>query len=192
MSLSFTLQPFVFELMAILRYVHQMTSKLHETAQHQRYPIPGICFTIIPTSQISVNFTLRATVFELAAIWDKCTKWPLRPLCNDYFAIMGDILQLNDYFAKRTFSSERIVLFSDILHQRILCNDRTLCTVTPFIANDIVLYERHFGQSEGVIVFAPSGVFSEYLREAFPLRGLKMYKVKVLTRFDDAMGRLLL
>ena len=60
----------IFEIQAILRQVHWMTSNWPWTLQGQ---ITLSSITTLHESQIPLSFALRPAVFELRPFWDKCT-----------------------------------------------------------------------------------------------------------------------
>ncbi len=60
----------VFELQTILRLVHRTN------------PVPHICVTTVPESQISVRLALWPAILELQAFWHKYTEWPQNDLEN--------------------------------------------------------------------------------------------------------------
>ena len=68
----FALRPAIFELQAILRQVHQMTSKSLWTIIGQRCPI-----CMLPPSPKLHSVSLDGQPFSsFRPFWDKCTEWP--------------------------------------------------------------------------------------------------------------------
>ncbi len=76
-SIHFTIWLTMFELQAIVRWVHQMSPNWLQTLKGRRYPIYILQLPPIPNLSLSLYGYLFSSY---RSFWDKCTEWPKNDL----------------------------------------------------------------------------------------------------------------